>query len=309
MDTPCALCVEKGRNCTYTKILRTRGPGLNSIPSKIVENPLLASNSTIPSKSLKLKTKVSNLQDFDADTPLQSTTSILSPLSQQSHSIISPPAIETSIEAWKKSEFLSKIIIDCKGNSGSILDLYFNFPYQHLPMFSKVWLTNNIEDVPMHVLHIIYMLVLTNARQSLINGRMTAKPHEDFVQKQVDIHINNCDPFLVSTILNLAVYYFYIQDFEKSSLEFAKAVKYAQLLKLHIDVDLEWTCDSGRTLGSEIGMDKQFLRSIWFLIYQWDTYTMLLGHGNTLVESSIPDKVLAAYIPPNIGDPSNVPLK
>jgi hypothetical protein len=82
------------------------------------------------------------------------------------------------------------------------------------------------------------------------------------------------------------------------------------------DVDLKWRSPRGRMLGNEIGMDKQFLRSIWFLLYQWgkpnpnlDHHNILVYQKSMLIDTPIEDSVSASYISPNIGDPSNIPLK
>lgn len=271
---PCSLCLEKDRSCTYHRRAKKRGPGSRKNHANTVANP---SAITVANPSAKITV----------------TNTVTNP-----------------IHNWTVSDFITTIVTDSTGYSTSILEMYFNFPYQHLPMYSKMWFTQNIQDVPLHVLHVIYALVLVNAKQALINGHLKAKPHVDYARSVIFDNLDECDPFMISTMMNLAMYYFYTQDMNQATLIFAMAIKSAQILGLDRDVSILWhSTASGRMLGNEIGMDKQFLRSLWFLLYQWDHSSCLFNKTPLLIDTLIPDEVINSYIPCNIGDTSNIPLK
>jgi hypothetical protein len=274
-NLPCVLCFQKKRSCSYEIIAKRRGP--------------------------KKKNSVKELSP------------VVNPLISLKTLLITPPPILEKVNPvanWTTLDFLSTVVFDSSGNSGSILDMYFSFPYQHLPMYSKVWFTLNIKDVPLYVLHSIYMLVLVNSKQALIIGKLMAEPHAKFVREAVNSQLEDCDPFMISTMLNLAMYDFYNKESGSSVLHLSMAIKSAQLLGLDRDIDLRWrSTASGRILGDEIGMDRQFLRSLWFLMYQWDYHNILDCKTPMLIYSPIPDYVINSYIPPNVGDFSNTPLK
>lgn len=162
----------------------------------------------------------------------------------------------------------------------------------------------------MHVLHVIYMLVLVNSKQGLPTGRSVARFHAVLVRNAVNEGLEESDPFMIATLINLALFEFYMQEPSKSILYISMAVKLAQALRLDCDVDLKWPSSaSGRIMGNEIGMDKQFLRSLWFLLYQWNHHNILVYQHPMMIDSVIPISVVNSYVSPNLGDLSNIPLK
>ena len=188
--------------------------------------------------------------------------------------------------------------------------MYYAFAYQHLPLFSKQWLNNNLNDVPMHVLHTIYLLVLLNAKQAVPNGPEIAKAHADYVKREIFDGLEEMDPFLVATLLNYAMCGIYTQQPNLSILYLGMAIKGAQMMGMDRDAELYWrSCSSGRVLGGDVGLDKQFLRSLWFLLYMFDHHNILVYQNPMMIETTIPDSMISSYTPPNEGDSSNIPLK
>lgn len=211
---------------------------------------------------------------------------------------------------YTRTDFITTKVTDSSGYSASILDMYFSFSHQHCPIFSKIWLIKNINDVPMHVLHVIYMLVLTNAKQAVHNGHTLAKPHLEFVQKEMMDHFENWDPFWIATLVNLTLWGFYTKHRKRQVLYLSMAVKASQILGLDRDVDYTWKSSaSGRILGHEVGLDKQFLRGLWFLCYQWDHHNILVYQDAMMIDTSIPESVITSFVSPNTGDSSNIPSK
>lgn len=289
-NSPCVRCVEAKRVCSYIR--------KNSSNFVIFKSPGICG----------LNPEIASLLPLSFD--FKFSTGLPRPPADMSHTVLRKNFIPNPVASWTRNDFLSKTITDSTGNQGTMLDLYFTYPYQHLPMFSKLWITQNIEDVPMHVLHVMYMNVLVHANKAINTCRETAKPHADYVKSVVNNQIENCDPFLISTMMNLAMFEFYCQESDQSILHLAMAAKSAQILGLDRDIDLLWRSSaSGRLLGNEIGMDKQFLRSLWFLMYQWDHNNTLVYKCNMLIDTLIPNYVINSYVPPNIGDPSNIPVK
>ena len=309
MDTPCDLCAEKGRDCTYTKISRKRGPE----PSRKSSKGQPPKIDPVPETLVKLTLDTSPqpariLKTFQID-PL--SLSIPENQAVFPEFFSSPSASPTILPVahWDASVFLSTIVIDCNGNSGSILDLYFAFPHQHLPMFSKQWFTQNIQDVPTHVLRAIYILVLVNASQSP-ESLLIAKLHAEHLRFLITNQEEVIDPFTVSSILNLAMFDNYNHDYQKSNSLLGLAIKAAKILGLHLDPDLKWpSTASGRILGGELGMGRQFLRSLWFLMYHWDHHNSVLYKTPLLIDNLISQEAIDSYFQPNVGDQSNVPLK
>jgi hypothetical protein len=232
--TPCTLCAAKSRQCTYSKLTRKRGP--------------------IASKSLSLNSNAAQ---------------------KPSNSFVYPKIFaeiipKNPVENWSRRDFLNTRIIGSYGIPNSILDLYFSFTHQHIPLMSKIWIQENLQDVPMYILHAMYAAVLVNVNQAPSNGRVIALPHAEFVKHAVRNGIEDCDPFIVAALINMAVYDFYLGNSTRTIHHVSVAVKLSQILGLDRDAKLEWPSSaSGRIMGNEIGMDKQFLRSLWLLLYIW----------------------------------------
>jgi Fungal Zn(2)-Cys(6) binuclear cluster domain len=167
--------------------------------------------------------------------PIQSPASPFFPASSRILQAVIPKVFEDaiykiSVARWTREDFLKMKVVDGSGNISSIIDLYFSYPYQHIPIFSKLWLQQNIEDVPLHVFHVMYMVVLGNAKLAVPNGRETAIPHIAFVRKIVDYEIDDVDPFMIATLLNLALYDFYVGDDMQSVVHITMAIKSGKTL-------------------------------------------------------------------------------
>ena len=302
---PCLLCREKGRTCTYTKPVRKRGPE----SSKPYDGSKTIS-------TVKTSLEVDKMPFFNPSTlPVLLPKSTLPPLVNQipisvETTVINSIAFENPVSRWSRKDFLVTRIVDVCGNVSTILDMYFGYPYQHIPIFSKLWIQQNLKDVPMYVLHAMYILVLTNPKFAVPNGRLTARPHLAYVRNEINNLIEDCDPFTIAAMINVALYYFYLKDETPQIAYISLAMKESQLLGLNRDVNLNWrSTASGRMLGHEIGMDKNFLRSMWFLLYQWDHHNVLVYHNPLMIDSLISDSAVNSYVPPNVGDSSNIPLK
>ena len=210
------------------------------------------------------------------------------------------------IKNWSRKDFQNTRITDLSGVSNSIMDLYFRYA----SLYSKLWFQNHLEDIPMYILHAMYANVLVNARPAPPNGKSLAAPHADFVNLAIENGIEDCDPFIIAALLNMATYNFYLQNLQQQGVYISIGVKLSQILGLHRDADLRWRSSaSGRILGDEIGMDRQFLRSLWLMLYVWDHHDVLVLQKPMFIDTPIYDYVVDTYVPPNIGDPSNIPLK
>jgi Fungal Zn(2)-Cys(6) binuclear cluster domain len=237
---PCSLCAAKTRPCTYSKLTKKRGP----IASKSM-GPLSSNHS----------------RNLNYSKTLRSFTHSLSLIQKN------------PVAKWSRNDFLNTRIIDSNGISNTILELYFSYTHQHIPLMSKIWIQENLNDVPIYILHAMYAAVLVNANQALSNGRLIALPHAEFVKNAVRDGIDNCDPFIIAALINMAVYDFYLGNSTRTIHHVSVAVKLSQILGLDRDADLKWPSSaSGRMMGNEIGMDKQFLRSLWLMLYIWVTH-------------------------------------
>lgn len=263
-NTPCQLCIAKGRTCVYTRVMKKRGPEakkLQKLKSQVIE--------------LTRKVEI---------------------------------ALADGIQSWNHEKFLKILTADKYGRLLSLVDLYFVNTYVSLPLLSRQWIIDNFADIPLHLLHSMYVAALMATNLPEYAG--TAVKHAKYLKKILLERIEDCDPFILVSLIHLAYYEFTSANKNSSLAHIAFAIKMAQAMGLDSDKQVVWASDStGRILGTEFGLDKQFLRSIWFLLYLWDNNNHLMFGIPTLISAGIPDNMILTYVSPNIGDSSNIPQK
>jgi Fungal specific transcription factor domain/Fungal Zn(2)-Cys(6) binuclear cluster domain len=270
-NLPCLLCIQKNRNCIYTRVVKKRGPEAKKLEK-------------LKDQVLELSRKVKLAAHTNTN------------------------ASYNTVMNWTRKDFLKLGIVDKFGRTLTLVDLYFVYTYISLPLLSRSWVIEHFNDIPLHLLHSMYIAALMG--QNLPGNAESALEHAKLLRKELYSRMDDCDPFVIVSLIHLAFYEFASTNRNSSLAHIAFAIREAQMMGLDVDKVVTWPSEStGRILGNDFGLDKQFLRSIWFLLYLWDNNNHLMFGAPTLISIGIPSDMILGYVSPNIGDSSNIPQK
>ncbi|KAJ3335253.1 hypothetical protein HDU91_002264 [Kappamyces sp. JEL0680] len=203
---------------------------------------------------------------------------------------------------WTYWTFFSMRVLDTNGQSVSLLDYYFQTVHLNIPCLSKAWVENHFADLPLYLLHAMY------ACCGLPRKRPTyyaARNHYYYAMKLVQLELEDANPMTVLAMIHLAFFGANASVVNASSVCLALAIRLAQYLGFHHQVQIFWRSPIGTILGADHATGPSFIKCIWIFCYIVDYQCFALtGHPLKIEEHEEAGQILVS---PNVGHPSNIP--
>ncbi|KAJ3306833.1 hypothetical protein HDV03_003870 [Kappamyces sp. JEL0829] len=268
---PCSLCARLGQECSYSKVVKKRGPVLGSVQKKRKPKVTPGNASIAVSSQTVVTTAVSCQPNTDG---------------KEDDSFIEVSSVSTLAmnlpllpEQWTYWTFFSYRIVDSKGKIrdlltrigrvNSLLDFYGNEMYTMIPILDLAWMADHFADVPLHTWHAI--LALSSVYQNTADTSFT-ESHARHAFQIIHQDLEKGDPMTVVTLLHLTALDVLLRKLDQATAHFCQAVDLATYLGFNSGGRVFWKSPIRSILGKTKATGPLFIAKIVVYIYLVDTH-------------------------------------
>jgi hypothetical protein len=231
----CYYCSSKSIPCAFPSrdVKRARKQPEQDLESSTSDEYSLVNNNDYNNKWASI-----SIQEGSSDATIVSPSSNNQSPVREFHDenrVQSSRASTILIKNWTHANFAEK------NTEESWIESYYATVYPSLPLLDNPWLTKNMIDIPLALLHVIYAC-----------SQITAFPTraENHYRQALKMQFEDFDRADLLTIVTLLHFHYFESDSDiANNLYFSTAIKFAILLELDKSYSYSWVSPNGNLMG------------------------------------------------------------